>query len=66
MKKTIFVLALAASVLAVSAQTQEPKQEVKKEACCKKEGEKQGCEKDSKKACCQKKAADAKKKKTTV
>ncbi len=63
MKKTILVFALAASVLAVTAQAQEPKQEVKKEACCKKEGEKAGCEKDSKKACCQKKMADAKKKK---
>jgi hypothetical protein len=47
----------------VTAQTQEPKKEVKKEACCKKEGEKAGCEKDAKKACCQKKMADAKKKK---
>jgi hypothetical protein len=63
MKKTIFVLAIAASVLAVNAQTQQPKKEMKKEACCKKEGEKQGCEKDSKKACCQKKTADAKKQK---
>jgi hypothetical protein len=63
MKRTILVFALAASVLAVTAQTQEPKKEVKKEACCKKEGEKAGCEKDAKKACCLKKMADAKKKK---
>ena len=64
MKKLLFVLALAASVATVSAQTQEPKQE-KKEACCKKmaehkEGEKMKCSKDCKMACCKKK--DAKKK----
>ncbi|MEY5068739.1 MAG: hypothetical protein RLZ47_601 [Bacteroidota bacterium] len=63
MKKLIFVMALATSVSVVFAQTQQPKESTKKEACCKKEGEKAGCEKDSKKACCQKKMADAKKKK---
>lgn len=63
MKKLLFVVALVSSMSVVFAQTQQPKEAAKKEACCKKEGEKAGCHKDSKKACCQKKMADAKKKK---
>lgn len=60
MKKLFAVIALAAFVTAVSAQT--PKPAAKKEACCKKEATaKMACEKDSKMACCQKKAAEAKK-----
>ena len=66
MKKLLFVLALATSVAVVSAQTQEPTQEVKKEACCKKmadskPGAKMKCGKDCTMSCCKKKT-EAKKK----
>jgi Ni/Co efflux regulator RcnB len=45
MKKVLFVLAFVASIATVSAQTQEPAQEPKKEACCKKMAErKEGSE----------------------
>ncbi|MFM6975506.1 MAG: hypothetical protein ACKOW2_01495 [Sphingobacteriaceae bacterium] len=59
MKKLLLVLALATSVAVVSAQ--EPKQEVKKEACCKKmanhkEGDKMKCSKDCTMPCCKKEA----------
>lgn len=60
MKKLFAVIALAAFVTAVSAQT--PKPAAKKEACCKKEvTAKMACDKDSKKDCCKKKMAEAKK-----
>ena len=61
MKNLLFLLAFVASVATVNAQTQEPAQEPKKEACCKKmaerkEGSKMKCGKDCAMPCCKKKA----------